>query len=264
MKTLIQSLHKRAVVVLLLVLSCSFFGCAKAQSDSPKKVVIAIAEPGYNTPVTLPALAKKIWTKELGYEVTVIIADPKKHDLAGLPEALSDVDVLVTSVRRQALPAAQLTALREYLAKGKPLLAIRTSSHGFTAVGKGPAGNPEWPTFDTEVIGAAFKTHKGNDKQAIFTAVKGAEKHPILKGVKLPISSGGGIYFSSPLGKATTPLLSASIPGFDPEPVAWTNSYGPNNGKIFYTSLGQEEEFEQASFQQLLANAMEWLLSDEE
>ncbi len=231
--------------------------CSKAK---PKKVVIAIAEPGYNTPVTLPALAKKIWTEDLGYKVTIIIGDPKKHSLDGLPEALKDADVLVTSVRRQALPADQLTALHDYLGKGKPLLAIRTSSHGFTAVGKGPAGNPEWATFDTEVIGAAFKTHKGNDQQATFTAVKGAEKHPILEGVALPFSSGGGIYFSGPLAKTTNPLLTASVPGFEPEPVAWTNSYGPNKGKIFYTSLGQEEEFAQASFQKLLSNAMDWLL----
>ncbi len=249
-----------ALFALLAIFSLVLPSCSEAES---KKVVIAIAEPGYNTAVTLPALAKKIWTEELGYEVTIIIGDPKKHDLTGLPEALKDADVLVTSVRRQALPADQLTALRKFLAAGKPLLAIRTSSHGFTAVGKGPAGNPEWPAFDTEVIGAAFKTHKGNDKQATFTAVKNAEKHPVLKGVSLPFSSGGGIYFSSPLGETTTPLLIGSIPGLEPEPVAWTNVYGANKGKIFYTSLGQEEEFAQAAFQKLLSNAMDWLLSDE-
>ncbi len=250
--------------IILFVFSLSLFSCSEDQSkEKVVKVVIAVAEPGYNTPETLPSLAKKIWTPEKGYQVTIIIGDPKKHDLAGLPEALKTADVLVTSVRRQALPETQLTALREYLAAGKPLLAIRTSSHGFTAVGKGPPGNPEWPTFDTEVIGAAFKTHKGNDKIATFTAVKGAEKHSILKDVTLPFSSGGGIYFSSPLGKMTTPLLIGSIPGFDPEPVAWTNIYGPNKGKIFYTSLGQEEEFAQESFQKLLSNAMEWLLSSE-
>lgn len=246
------------------VFSFFLFSCTADQSkEKLVNVVIAIAEPGYNTPETLPALAEKIWTEERGYQVAIIIGDPEKHDLAGLPEALKEADVLVTSVRRQALPEAQLTALREYLAKGKPLLAIRTSSHGFTAVGKGPPGNPEWPTFDTEVIGAAFKTHAGNDKIATFTAVKGAESHPILKGVTLPFSSGGGIYFSSPLGKMTKPLLIGSIPGMDPEPVAWTNVYGPNKGKVFYTSLGQEEEFAQEPFQKLLSNAMVWLMDSE-
>ena len=128
-----------------LVAAFLFTSCSQSQAEPLKRLIIAIAEPGYNTPVTLPAFAKKFWTKELGYDVTIIIGDPKKHDLTGLDEALKDADVLVTSVRRQALPAAQLTALREFLAAGKPLLAIRTSSHGFTAVGKGPAGNPEHP-----------------------------------------------------------------------------------------------------------------------
>jgi len=56
------------------------------------------------------------------------------------------------------------------------------------------------------------------------------------------------------------PLLMGTIPGMPPEPVAWRNVYGPNRAKIFYTSLGQEEEFALPSFQKLLENAMDWLL----
>ncbi len=225
--------------------------------DVPTRVVIAIAEPGYGTAVTLPALAEKIWTRDRGYEVTVIQGDPANHDLTGLDTALPDADILVMSVRRQALPAPQLQAIRDHLAAGKPLLAIRTSSHGLTAKGKGPAGNPEWDTFDTEVIGAGFKTHAGHDLEATFTAAPGAEKHEILDGVDLPFSSGGGIYFSTGFADRVTPLLVGKLEGHDAEPVAWTSTFG--KAWVFYTSLGQEEEFASPSFQKLIWNAMEWL-----
>lgn len=225
----------------------------------PTRVVVAIAEPGYGTELTLPALAEKIWTKEKGYAVEVIIGDPKQHDLKGLTRALEKADVLVTSVRRQALPADQLQAIRDHLDAGRALLAIRTSSHGFTALGKGPQGHAEWGTFDKDVLGAGYETHAGHKLTATFTAASGAGDHEILHGVELPFSSGGGFYFSTPLAESTQAILMGKLEGMDLEPVAWTNSYGRNEARIFYTCLGQEEEFALPSFQKLMANAMEWL-----
>ncbi|MDC0259123.1 isochorismatase family protein [Verrucomicrobiales bacterium] len=225
--------------------------------DVPTRVVIAIAEPGYKTWETLPALAKKIWTADQGYNTEIIIGDPKEHNFPGLTKALKNADVLVLSVRRQALPADQLQAIRDHLAAGKPLLAIRTSSHGLTAVGKGPKGNPEWPDFDKEVLGAAYETHAGHKLIAEFTAAAGAKAHPILEGVELPFQSGGGFYFSSDLAKTATPILIGKMEGMELEPIAWTNSYGKS--RVFYTCLGQEEEFALPAFQKLMGNAMEWL-----
>lgn len=227
------------------------------QWNVPTRVVIAIAEPGYGTDRTLPTLAGKIWTAERGYEVKVIVGDPKQHDLVGLTEALKNADVLVTSVRRQALPKDQLQAIRDHLAAGKSLLAIRTSSHGFTALGKGPKGHAEWGTFDSEVLGAAYQKHDGHKLIASFSAAAGAAEHSILDAVDLPFSSGGGFYFSTPLADTATPILMGVLEGKEPEPVAWTNRYGTS--RVFYTCLGQEEEFAQAAFQKLLWNAMEWL-----
>lgn len=247
--------------VWFLIFSVALFTWAGevAAVDQMTRVVVAIAEPGYGTEKTLPALAEKIWSKEKGFEVQVIIGDPKQHDLVGLTEALKDADVLVTSVRRQALPKDQLQAIRDHLAAGKSLLAIRTSSHGFTALGKGPEGHAEWGTFDRDVLGAAYETHAGNDLVATFTAATGAKNSPLLEDVDLPFSSGGGFYFSTPLAKSATPILMGKLEGMDAEPVAWTNRYGANEARVFYTCLGQEEEFALPAFQQLMANAMEWL-----
>ncbi len=253
----------RSAPVLTLCLALFTWAIEATAADQLTRVVVAIAEPGYGTDKTLPALAEKIWTKDKGYEVEVIIGDPKLHDLAGLAEALKGADVLVTSVRRQALPKDQLQAIRDHLAAGKSLLAIRTSSHGFTALGKGPEGHAEWGAFDSEVLGAAYETHAGNDLVATFTAAVDAEKHSLLDGVELPFSSGGGFYFSTPLAKTATPILMGRLEGMDAEPVAWTNRYGANEARVFYTCLGQEEEFALPAFQKLMANAMEWLRAPE-
>ncbi len=227
------------------------------QWDKPTRVVIAIAEPEYKTWDTLPALAKKIWTTQRGYEVTVLKGDPQKHNIEGLTAALKDADVLVLSVRRQALPADQLGAIRKHLQAGKPLLAIRTSSHAFDARGKGPEGHAEWPKFDPEVLGGNYKGHYGRGIETKVTAAEGAAKHPVLKDVKLPFASGGSLYKAQPLVAEATALLHGAIPGKDAEPVAWTHMYG--KAKVFYTSLGHESDFKQPAFEKLMWNAMEWM-----
>lgn len=229
--------------------------------DVPTKVVIAIAEPEYKTWETLPALAKKIWTRQRGYETKILIGDPKKHDIPGLAEALKDADVLVLSVRRQALPKKQLQAIRDHLAAGKPLLGIRTTSHAFTLRGNAPKGmddRAQWPEFDAKVLGGNYHGHYPNNKPYKVTPADGAQPHPILADVEMPHTTMGGVYKNIPLAKGTTPLLIASIKGAaKPEPVAWVNKFGKS--KIFYTSLGDPSDFENPAFEKLLWNAMEWM-----
>jgi type 1 glutamine amidotransferase len=61
------------------------------------------------------------------------------------------------------------------------------------------------------------------------------------------------------LATSATALLMGTIPGTEPEPVAWTNQYGKS--RIFYTSLGHEDDFKNDNFLRLLANAVEWCLA---
>jgi len=229
----------------------------KFKWDKPTRVVVAIAEPEYQTWETLPRLAKKIWTKQRGYLLTVLTGDPKKHTVSGLTAALKNADVLVLSIRRQALPADQLDAIRAHLKAGKPLLAIRTSSHAFDARGKGPEGHAEWPDFDPQVLGGNYTGHHANNVITTVTAAEDAATHAILKGVKLPFDSGGSLYKAKPLASTATPLLYGTTKGKAPEPVAWTNRYG--KAKVFYTSLGHTSDFKQPAFEKLMWNAMEWV-----
>jgi type 1 glutamine amidotransferase len=67
----------------------------------------------------------------------------------------------------------------------------------------------------------------------------------------------GSLYKVRPLAKTTTALLIGTIPGKPSEPVAWVNT-PKEGGRVFYTSLGHEEDFQQPAFNRLLANAVRW------
>jgi type 1 glutamine amidotransferase len=42
--------------------------------------------------------------------------------------------------------------------------------------------------------------------------------------------------------------------------VAWTRQY--NKSRVFYTSLGHQDDFQQPHFQSLLTNAVQWALKN--
>ena len=91
-----------------------------------------------------------------------------------------------------------------------------------------------------------------------MTAAADAANHPILTGVRLPMTGHGSLYKVSPLAKTATPLLIGAIPDQPPEPVAWVNA--PGRSRAFYTSLGSPDDFRDAAFRRLLANAILWAL----
>lgn len=261
----VHLLRRPLAQIILLSLACSAMGCRSFNPADPpvSQIVIAIAEPEYETDQTLPALAEKLWTPQRGYNVSVIIGDPSKHDIPGLAAAVRKADVLVLSIRRQALPRAQLQAVRDHLVAGKPLLAIRTSSHAFVLRDRDRGqlaefeGRSEWPQFDAEVIGGNYHGHYPNGQSSTVNAVPDAIGHPILAGIELPLTSNAGVYKNNPLSESAQPLLVAQFENKPPEPVAWTHLFG--QARVFYTSLGNPDDFNQRAFQRLLDQAMQWL-----
>jgi type 1 glutamine amidotransferase len=53
--------------------------------------------------------------------------------------------------------------------------------------------------------------------------------------------------------------LIGAIPGKEPEPVAWTNRY--KKSCVFYTSLGNLDDFKNPQFRRLLINAVFWVMN---
>jgi len=238
------------------------------QADRRPNLVFLIGEDEYQTAETLPEFARRE-LEPRGFRVEIIQEIPgDKGNFAGLIPALSKADALVVSVRRRALPKGQLDAIRAHLEAGKPLVGIRTASHAFAPrdadreelVVKG--GRAEWPRFDPEVLGGNYSGHHGTGPRATLRPAPGAEHHPILSGVDvIPFSTAGTLYRVSPLSGSATPLLIGSVPGQPEEPVAWVHAYGPKQARVFYTSLGHPEDFDQPAFCRLLVNGIAWALT---
>lgn len=224
------------------------------KNDKPKNCLIIAAESLYETEKTLPIFAKRVLTDKLGIEAKVLTAAKGQHSIEGLEKEIASADLLLLSMRRRSLPATQLAAIKKHLADGKPLIAIRTSSHAFDTKGKHPDEHAEWKAFDKEVLGCNYVGHYANDLTCKLTQ---SSDHPVLTGVKLTTSK-GSLYRSQPLSANAKEILVGKVDGHEQEPVAWTHKFG--TADVFYTSLGHPTDFEEESFHLLLENAVRWSL----
>lgn len=252
---MLPSLFVKVLITINLCLICL---TARAENH----LVFLLGEKEYKTLESVPAFFEKD-LKPAGYTATFITAsheDEVRNDFDGLAEALEKADACFISVRRRAPEKADMDALKAFVAAGKPILAIRTSSHAFHLRGKpAPEGHALWESFDPEVLGGNYNGHYGKEAVAISVA-KDAAEHPILTGLG-QLSGGDKLYRAAPLSKGTTLLLEGTIEGKPAEPIAWTNRTGPKQAKVFYTSLGQASDFKEAAFRDLLKNAIAWALS---
>lgn len=229
-----------------------------------KRIVFMIGEDEYHTWETLPDFAQKELTAA-GYESKIIHADPQdKNNFPGIAEALKDADLLFLSVRRRTPPKEQLEAVRAFLKSGHPLVGIRTACHAFALRPNDKVADARldvWQDFDPEVLGGHYTGHYGKDKVAVSLA-PGGDQHPILKGIAIDkLIGNGGLYKCAPLAEDTTQLLIGTIADQQPEPIAWTRLYGEKKGRIFYTSLGHPDDFQEPEFRKFLFNAVAWALA---
>ncbi len=229
--------------------------------DKRKRLVMLIAEGEYRTDESLPAFA----LKNLGHDFSVdyVFPDPKDpNKLMGL-ELLQGADIVLVSMRRRALPTKQLAAIKQFVESGKPVVGIRTASHAFALRNQQPpAGHAVWPEFDHDILGGNYHNHHPNGPKVQIELADKAADHPILKNVDVKnLVGNGSLYQNNPLAKSATPLLIGSIPGKDSEPVAWTNRPETGN-RVFYTSLGHIDDFQEPAFQQLLTNALIWAVQE--
>jgi nicotinamidase-related amidase len=220
------------------------------KNDKRPRVVFISAESEYKAEQSLPEFAHELQIK-YGLYCEVLQGSVKRDSkdrnyIAGM-EALTNADLAVLFVRR-----------RNYMDSGRPLIGLRTASHAFDTRGNAPEGFLEWQKLDPEVLGGNYHGHHGSGPKCAVTTAAGAEAHPILAGVRMPFTSNGSLYEVRPLTNSTTRLLIGTIPDKEPEPVAWTNRY--KESRIFYTSLGHPEDFQNPQFRRMLINAVFWAM----
>jgi type 1 glutamine amidotransferase len=229
---------------LACLLACSVIRCFTG--DAPNIVFIS-GEFEYHSRETFPKFAGEL-QRDYNVKTTVLNRpeDEKVQNIPGL-EKLADADLVILMIRRMVLPEEQLGQIKRYLDSGKPLIGLRTASHSFE----------NWKEFDHEVLGGNYGNHFENDRKTTITIIPEAHENPILRGVTSFISD-GSLYRNTPLQPGSKALLMGAAMGHPPQPVAWTHEY--KGGRIFYSSLGHPNDFNEASFQTLLHNAIEWAL----
>jgi type 1 glutamine amidotransferase len=212
-----------------------------AQQPAPLRVCLLSGSLEYESNKTLPILQARL-EKKGAVCTRAFLVGKDESQLPGLEE-LDKADVMVLFTRRLKLSGDELDRVKKYCLAGRPVVGIRTASHAFQT----------WLDFDREVLGGNYANHfgKGTTKVQI---VEAAKSHPVLAGVG-PLESIGSLYKNTGIAKDCEVLLT----GANAEatmPVAWTRTY--KGARIFYTSLGQQADFENESFLRLVENAVFW------
>jgi type 1 glutamine amidotransferase len=233
-----RSPARRLTACFLLLLAATLPGLG---ADAPPlKICLVSASAEYDSDASLAAFQKYL---ESHYQVvcTRAFGKDKGESLPGL-EALDTSDLMIVYTRRVTLPPAQLEHLRKFIAAGRPIIGLRTASHAFQ----------NYMEFDREVLGGGYKGHYTNS-QAEIKLAPGRSAHPVLAGVT-PLNS-RKLYKNPTLADDVVVLLEGTTLN-NAEPVAWVREH--NGGRVFYTSLGTQEDFTEESFRRLLVNAIFW------
>jgi len=229
----------RTFTVLAALLACSLEALG-----APLKAHIISGSKEYGSEKSLKEFA--VYLGKKGVECSASWA---QDNGTSLPNAVAvpAADLLIVFTRRMKLPEEQMQLVRAHWEAGKPVIGIRTASHAW-----GEKGSADNLTFDHQVLGNHYQGHYGDEKVAV-TNVPAQSAHPVLKGVEAFASR--KLYKAGQLAATATPLQFGDN-GKGRHMVTLVNEY--KGGRMFYTSLGVPEDFEDENFRRMLVNAIYW------
>lgn len=227
-------------ILCLLAIIALFIASTTAAEVAPLKICLLSGSEEYESEKSLSEFQMHL---ESNYQIvcTRAFGKDKGDSLPGL-EAIEKTDLIIVFTRRVTLPPKQLEYLQKYLAAGRPVIGLRTASHAFQ----------NYPEFDREILGGGYKGHYTNAVAAVQLS-PGRAAHPVLAGVTNFFSR--KLYKNPTLADDVVVLLEGATTTYR-EPVAWVREH--KEARIFYTSLGTQEDFTQDSFRRLLVNAVFW------
>jgi putative membrane-bound dehydrogenase-like protein len=261
----------------------------KAGPGLGKHIVLISGDEEYRSEEGLPQLAK-ILAQRHGFKCTVLFAinptngtiDPNVQTNLPGAEALDSADAIVMLTRFRHWPDSQMKHFVDAYLAGKPIIALRTSTHGFgygneqSAYAKFSWDSKEWPGgFGRQVLGETWVSHHGEHKKEATRGIiePSAKDDPILRGVA-DLFGKADVYTANPPPDVKIlvrgQVLSGMNPGDAPvvgqknepmQPVVWTrvrvNEAGKSN-KILCTTMGAATDLENEGLRRLLVNAVYW------
>ncbi len=296
----------------LCLLSLLLFGAARLAADEQwvvyegtqgpgvgKHIVFISGDEEYRSEEACPMLAQ-ILARHHGFKCTVLFSidpetgeiDPKNQTNIPGMHLLPSADLVVLFTRFRELPDEQMKYFDDYFRAGKPIVGLRTATHGFNYSRNKNSpyfkytwthGGPEWRGgFGMEVFGETWFSHHGKHKAESTRGVLNPEQqqHPILKGV-VDLWGPTDVYGVRQLPADATVLVHGQVlTGMHPEdppvkgdknepmmPLAWIRDYTHPDGvknRIFCTTFSSSIDLKCEDLRRLHVNAAYWAIGLED
>ena len=298
----------KSIFVSLIVFCQAFAGCALAKdwvvyqgsegAGKGKHIVLLSGDDEYRSEEALPMLGKILAVRH-GFKCTVVFPvdssgtiDPSMQtNLPGI-EALDSADLCVMSLRFRELPDDKMKHFVDYLNAGKPIIALRTSTHAFSYDRNKQSryAHFDWRHksapwvggFGQHVLGETWVNHHGSHgKESTRGEVNEKLKdHPILRGVK-EVWGPTDVYGVAHLpADAQVLMFGQVLSGMKPEdppvegvknnpmmPLVWIRDYASETGKTsktLTTTMGAAVDLKNEGLRRLLVNGCYWALGLEQ
>jgi hypothetical protein len=295
---------KNLLFCFLLTFS-SFLACAqngqtflqfegKQGPGKGKHIVLVAGDDEYRSEESMPMLGK-ILAERYGFKTTVLfpihpesgdVVPNYQNNIPGL-EHLESADLMIMLIRFRELPDEQSRYIDNFLKAGKPVIGLRTSTHGFAYSKNMTSPYAKWAYnskvegwergFGQRIFGETWVNHHGihakEGTRALIDGVKQMNDHPVLRGIK-DIWGPSDVYGIKNLPKEADVLIyGQSTAGMDEKaqlmfeksvmPIAWIKPYQIEGGKAgiaFASTMGASLDFQSADLRRLVINASFWLL----
>lgn len=265
---------------------------AKPGPGAGRHLVFLTGDEEYRSEEGLPMLAK-ILSQRHGFKCTVLFAlDPdgtinpdNNTSIPGI-EALDTADGIVMGLRFRQWPDAAMKTFAAAVARGVPIVALRTSTHAFRFPANSSSTFKHFNNFGREVLGENWVSHWGANRKGATRGViePGAENDPILRGVS-EVFGDSGVYETNPVAGSKILMRGYVLKGMNPKdevdsykktrkadnveqgindpamPIAWTRIHTPATGKpnrVFCTTMGAGTDFANEGFRRLVINGVLW------
>jgi hypothetical protein len=204
-----------------------------------KNIVFLAGDEEYRSEEGLPQLAQ-ILAKRHGFTCTVLFSvnslgeiDPTVGNNQPGLEALDQADLCIMLLRFRSWPDAQMKHFTDYVRSGKPIIALRTSTHAFNYPADSVSPYRDFANgFGKQVLGETWVSHWGNHGSQATRGVVAA-RHSILTGVR-DVFGDTDVYEASPPDDAQVLLRGQVLSGMSPDSA-------PATGRK-KTAKGQEQD----------------------
>ncbi len=262
----------------------------KTGAGAGKHAVLLSGDEEYRSEESMPQLAK-ILAERHGFKCTVLFAinpadgtiDPNVRTNLPGAEALDSADVVVMLLRFREWPDAQMKHFVDAYLAGKPIIALRTSTHAFKYEknSQSPYARYSWDShswpggFGKQVLGETWVAHHGEHKKEATRAIiePSAAGDPLLRDV-IDIFGNSDVYAAKPPPDAKILVRGEVVAGMNPtdppvkgpknepmQPVVWTRLYKNESGKtnkILCTTMGAATDLQNEGLRRLIVNSVYW------